>query len=259
MISIKTSSELAIMRENGHILAGILEELVEMAVAGTSTASLDRHAERRIREEGGEPAFPRFAGYPATINASRNEEVVHGVPSEKRILAEGDLFSIDIGMYRRGFCVDMATTVPIGDMTDDARRLLEVGEASLWNAIGAVRIGNRLSDVSHAVGAFVEEAGFHVVREYVGHGIGRALHEDPQIPNYGPPGRGPRLRPGMTLAIEPMVKVDDLPTRVAEDRWTVVTGSGGLSVHFEHTVALTETGVEVLTSNEEVSPDARGQ
>jgi len=258
MISIKTPSELAILRENGHILAAILDELTEMAVEGISTATLDRHAEARILEEGGEPAFPKFAGYPATINASLNEEVVHGVPSEESVLAEGDIFSIDIGMFRHGFCVDMATTVPIGRVTEDVERLLKVGEESLWNGIGAVKIGNRLSDVSHAVGSFVEQGGFHVVREYVGHGIGRALHEDPQIPNYGPPGRGARLRVGMVLAIEPMVKIDDLPTKVRDDRWTVVTGSGGLSVHFEHTVALTETGVEVLTSNKEVSPDARG-
>jgi len=258
MIPIKTPSELAVMRENGRVLAGILDELCELAVAGTTTASLDRHAESRIRAFGGEPAFPKFANYPATINASLNHEVVHGVPSEERVLEDGDLFSIDIGMYRDGFCVDMATTVPVGEVTEDARRLLDVGEASLWNAVGAVKIGNRLSDVSHAIGSTVKATGFFVVREWVGHGIGRALHEDPQIPNYGPPGRGVRLRPGMTLAIEPMVKVDDLPTRIAEDRWTVVTASGGLSVHFEHTVALTETGVEVLTSNKEVSPDARG-
>jgi methionyl aminopeptidase len=208
-------------------------------------------------EQGARPAFKGYEGYPATINASLNDEVVHGIPCSGRTLREGDLFSIDIGLVRDGLYVDMATTVTIGEVDEEARKLLEVGEASLWEGIGQVRIGNRLSDVSHAVGSFVEEAGFHVVREYVGHGIGRALHEDPQIPNYGPPGRGVRLRPGMTLAIEPMVKTDDLPTRVKDDQWTVVTGSGGLSVHFEHTVALTEDGVEVLTSKE-VSPGARG-
>jgi len=257
MIALKSPSELSILRENGRLLAEILGELCEEAVSGRTTAHLDRLAEQRIREAGGEPAFPKFAGFPGTINASLNEEVVHGVPSEERVLREGDILSIDIGLVRDGFCVDMATTIPIGTPSTEAEKLLTVGESSLWKGIGQVRMGHRLSDVSHAVGSFVEESGYFVVREYVGHGIGRALHEDPQIPNYGPPGRGVRLRPGMVLAIEPMVKTDDMPTRVAADRWTVVTGSGGLSVHFEHTVALTEEGPEVLTSKE-VKPGARG-
>jgi len=257
MISLKSPSELDVMRKNGAILASILEELREKAVPGQTTAFLDRLAEQRVRECGGEPAFPKFAGFPGTINASLNDEVVHGVPTEDRRLEEGDVFSIDIGLVREGFVVDAAITIPIGAVSEEAAKLLAVGEMSLWKGIGQVRMGNRLSDVSHAVGSFVEEAGFHVVREYVGHGVGRALHEDPQIPNYGPPGRGPRLSPGMTLAIEPMVKTDDLPTRVRDDRWTVVTASGGLSVHFEHTVAVTEEGAEVLTSKE-VSPGARG-
>jgi len=257
MIPLKTKAELAVLRENGAWLASILEELCAEAVAGQSTGHLNRLAERRIAEGGGEPAFPKFAGFPGAINASLNEEVVHGVPTDDRRLRDGDILSIDIGLIRGGLCVDMATTIPIGDVSQELQKLLGVGERSLWKGIGQVRIGNRLSDVSHAVGSFVEQAGFHVVREYVGHGIGRALHEDPQIPNYGPPGRGVRLRPGMVLAIEPMVKVDSLPTKVKEDRWTVVTGSGGPSVHFEHTVALTEDGVEVLTSKE-VSPGARG-
>jgi len=257
MISVKTAAELDVMRENGAILAEILGELCLKAIAGETTAALDRLAERRIREAGAEPAFPKFAGFPGTINASLNEEVVHGVPSDERRLSDGDVFSIDIGLVRHGFCADMATTIAIGEVGPEARRLLSIGERSLWKGIEQVRMGNRLSDVSHAVGSFVEEAGFHVVREYVGHGIGRALHEDPQIPNYGPPGRGPRLNPGMTFAIEPMVKVDAMPTKIKEDRWTVVTGSGGLSVHFEHTVAVTEEGVEVLTS-QEVNPGARG-
>ena len=181
------------------------------------------------------------------INTSLNEEVVHGVPSEERLLKQGDVFSIDIGMIRKGFCVDMATTVGVGAVGADVERLLAVGEESLWEGIKEVRIAKRLSDVSHAIGAYVESRGFHVVREYVGHGIGRDLHEDPQIPNYGPPGRGVRLRAGMTLAIEPMVKIDDQPTRVRDDQWTVVTATGGLSVHFEHTVAVTRDGAEVLT------------
>jgi methionyl aminopeptidase len=163
------------------------------------------------------------------------------------VLREGDVFSIDIGLLRDGLHVDVATTVAIGAIDDETRRLLEVGERSLWEGIGQVTIGNRLSDISHAIGSFVAEEGFHVVKEYVGHGIGRALHEDPQIPNYGPPGTGVRLKPGMSLAIEPMVKTDSLPTKVKADGWTVVTGSGGLSVHFEHTVVLTEDGAIVVT------------
>lgn len=248
MIAIKTKAELDIMRENGRILASILGELRSEVRPGRNTLFFDRLAERRIEESGGEPAFKVFAGFPATINASINEEIVHGVPSEKRILREGDLFSIDIGIYRKGFVADMATTVPVGQVSPAARRILEVGERSLWEGIKQVRIGRRLSDISHAIGSFVEKAGFYVVREYVGHGVGRALHEEPQIPNYGPPGRGVRLRAGMTFAIEPMVKTDDLPTEKEEgDPWAVRTASGGLSVHFEHTVAVTEDGPEVLT------------
>ena len=247
MIPLKTPDEIAVMQENGEILANILEALCAEVRPGRSTLYFDELAERRIVESGGEPAFKTFAGFPGTINASLNQEIVHGVPSAGRLLQDGEVFSIDIGMLRNGFCVDMARTVAVGAVEIDVRALLAVGEQSLWEGIKQVRIGNRLSDVSHAIGSFVEGAGFHVVREYVGHGIGRALHEDPQIPNYGPPARGIRLRSGMTLAIEPMVKLDGLPTRVLEDEWTVVTASGGLSVHFEHTVALTDEGVYVLT------------
>lgn len=247
MISIKTEEELAVMRENGRLLAEILGELVSEVRSNRSTAFFNRLAAERIVECGGESAFDRLAGFPGVINTSLNEEVVHGVPSEERLLKQGDVFSIDIGMIRKGFCVDMATTVGVGAVGADVERLLAVGEESLWEGIKEARIAKRLSDVSHAIGAYVESRGFYVVREYVGHGIGRDLHEDPQIPNYGPPGRGVRLRAGMTLAIEPMVKVDDQPTRVRDDQWTVVTATGGLSVHFEHTVAVTRDGAEVLT------------
>lgn len=235
------------MRENGLFLADILAELVAEVRPDRTTGFFNRLAADRIAACGGESAFDRLAGFPGVINTSINDEVVHGVPSEERVLHDGDLFSIDIGMVRKGFCVDMATTIGVGQIDSAAQRLLEVGEQSLWEGVREVRIAKRLSDVSHAIGAYVESRGFHVVREYVGHGIGRALHEDPQIPNYGPPGRGVRLRAGMTLAIEPMVKVDDLPTRVQDDEWTVVTATGGLSVHFEHTVAVTSDGAVVLT------------
>jgi methionyl aminopeptidase len=247
MIALKTPAEIAVMRENGRVLSEILEQLCQVVEPGRSTLFFDEMAERLIRECGGVPSFKGYSGYPATINASLNEEVVHGIPSSKRILREGDVFSIDIGLVREGMHVDMATTVPVGDVDEHARRMMDVGRNSLWEGIEQVKIGNRLSDISHAIGTYVEAAGFHVVKEYVGHGIGKVLHEDPQIPNYGPPGHGIRLQAGMALAIEPMIKVDALPTRVQQDRWTVVTGSGGLSVHFEHTIVLTEKGAIVVT------------
>ncbi len=247
MIALKSPSEMSVMQENGRTLADILSALCREVRAGRSTLYFDEIAESLIRDAGGIPSFKGYSGYPATINASINEEVVHGIPSASRTLTDGDLFSIDIGMMRDGLHVDMATTVPIGEVDDVARRLLDVGEHSLWEGIEQVKIGNRLSDISHAIGSYVESTGFYVVKEYVGHGIGRNLHEDPQIPNYGPPGHGVRLRPGMALAIEPMIKTDALPTQVQPDRWTVVTGSGGLSVHFEHTIVLTEHGAIVVT------------
>lgn len=247
MIELKSPAELAIMHENGQLLSQILRALCSRVQAGASTLEFDTLAEEMIRDNGAVPSFKGYLGYPATINASINEEVVHGIPSEKRTLREGDLFSIDIGLVRNGFHVDMAVTVPVGEVSEQAKRLLEAGESSLWEGIRQVRIGNRLSDISHAIGSFAEAAGFHVVKEYVGHGIGKVLHEDPQIPNYGPPGEGVRLRSGMALAIEPMLKVDPKPTRVLDDRWTVVTGSGGLAVHFEHTVVLNDEEAVVVT------------
>ncbi|MFC2081877.1 type I methionyl aminopeptidase [Candidatus Bipolaricaulota bacterium] len=247
MIAVKTQAQIDVMVENGRLLSHILASLRAEIRPGQTTARFDRLAEEIMVAEGAEPAFKGYEGYPATINASLNDEVVHGIPSVDRTLREGDLFSIDIGLVRDGMYVDMATTVAIGEVGEEARRLLEIGESSLWRGIKQVRIGNRLSDISHAIGSFVEAEGFHVVKEYVGHGIGEALHEDPQIPNFGPPGHGVRLAPGMAFAIEPMVKFDPLPTRIREDQWTVVTGSGGLSVHFEHTVVLTDGGVVVVT------------
>jgi len=247
MIELKSSEELAIMHENGQLLARILRALCERVRAGATTLEFDELAERMIRDLGAEPSFKGYMGYPATINASINEEVVHGIPSAERKLREGDLFSIDIGLVRNGFHADMAVTVPVGEVDEAAMRLLEVGKRSLWEGIRQVRIGNRLSDISHAIGSYAEAAGFYVVKEYVGHGIGKALHEDPQVPNYGPPGEGVRLRPGMALAIEPMLKVDPQPTRVLDDRWTVVTASGGLAVHFEHTVVLNDEEAIVVT------------
>jgi len=247
MITLKTPVQIAKMRENGRLLASCLREVCTHVSPGMNTERLDQLAEELIRKEGAIPAFKGYNGFPSTICASINEEVVHGIPSKKRVLNEGDILSIDIGLVKDGFYSDMATTLPVGKISQHAQHLLQVTEKSLWQGLEQVRIGNRLSDISHAIGAFVENEGLHVVTEYVGHGIGRELHEDPQIPNYGPPGRGPRLRSGMVFAIEPMVKVDPEPTRVLDDGWTVVTATGGLAAHFEHTVALTDTGLEILT------------
>jgi len=247
MIAIKSEQEITILRANGKLLAGVLAEVAAAAREGVSTFELDELAEQRIREAGAEPAFKGYRGYPATLCTSINEQVVHGIPSRDRILSRGDLLSVDVGLEKDGLFVDMATTVAIGTTDPSALRLLEITEQSLWEGISQVTMGNRLSDVSHAIGSYVEREGFYVVREYVGHGIGRKLHEDPQIPNYGPPGQGPRLKPGMVLAIEPMVKVDPEPTKLETDDWTVTTGSGGLAAHFEHTVLVTENDAEVLT------------
>ncbi len=247
MILIKTPDEIETMRRNGAILASVLDAVCEKVTPGRSTAYLDRLAEEMIRKAGAKPAFKGYHGFPATLCTSINEEVVHGIPSEERILVEGDILSIDVGLMRDGFYADMATTVPVGRIGEEAEHLLSVTKESLWRGIKQVKIGNRLSDISHTIGSYVESEGLFVVKEYVGHGIGKNLHEDPQIPNYGPRGRGPRLQVGMVFAIEPMVKTDPDPTRVLDDGWTVVTATGGLAAHFEHTVALTERGVDVLT------------
>ncbi len=249
MIVVKSQAELEIMRENGRLLARTLEAVCGVAAPGTTTARLDALAEDLIRQGRARPAFKGYRGFPATICTSINEEVVHGIPSRSTVLREGDILSIDIGLVRDGLFADMATTVPIGVINRTARRLLAVTRDSLWKGIEQVTIGNRLSDISHAIGTYVEQAGFHVVREYVGHGIGRELHEDPQIPNYGSPGHGPRLRAGMVFAIEPMVKVSPGPTRVLENGWTV--RADGLAAHFEHTIAVTEDGADILTGGGE--------
>jgi len=251
MIQLKTPSEIAILRENGRILASIIHTVCQDVAPGRSTASLDQLAERLICEAGAKPAFKGYQGYPATLCTSINHEVVHGIPSEKRRLQEGDILSIDVGLLREGLYADMAVTVAVGEVDDAAQQLLRITEQALWLGIEQVTIGNRLSDISHAIGTYVEREGLSVVKEYVGHGIGKELHEDPQIPNYGPPGQGLRLRAGMVFAIEPMVKTDSEPTKLLDNDWTVVTSTGGLAAHYEHTVALTQTGVDVLTQGGE--------
>ncbi|MCI2425764.1 type I methionyl aminopeptidase [Candidatus Acetothermia bacterium] len=248
MIAVKTSGEMAVLRENGATLAAIVQRLRSKIKPGISTAYLDNIAAELIREQGAIAAFKGYRDFPATICASINEEIVHGIPSTKRVLRDGDIISIDIGLIRNGFYADMAITVPVGEVSLQARKLILITQAALSRGINQVKIGNRVSDISHAIGRCIEGAGFYPVKEYAGHGIGRELHEDPSIPNYGLPNQGgAMLRAGMVLALEPMAKTDSLPVRVMPDGWTVVTATRGLAAHCEHMVALTEDGVEVLT------------
>ncbi len=236
------------MRRAGRIVAETRQRVAEAVRPGVTTEQLDRIAEERIIAEGATPSFKGYRGFPATICASINEEVVHGIPG-RRSLRDGDLVSLDFGAIWEGYHADSALTVFCGEPpSDQAEKLVRVTEEALEAGISQILAGGRLSDIGHAVQQVVEGAGFSVVREYVGHGIGQSLHEDPQIPNYGVPGRGPELRPGMVLAVEPMVNLGGWETRQLADGWTVVSADGSLSAHFEHTIALTEDGPEVLTA-----------
>jgi methionyl aminopeptidase len=251
MIVYKSPSEVDRIRAAGRIVAGTIDRVLSKVRPGVTTAFLDSVAEEYILERGATPSFKGYRGFPASICTSLNDEIVHGIPSDKRVLKEGDLLSLDFGAIWEGFHADSAVTVFVGDPpSSEAEKLVRVTEEALEAGIAQIRPGGRLSDISHAVQQVVEGAGFSVVREYVGHGVGRNLHEDPQIPNYGPPGRGPEMRPGLVIAVEPMVNVGDWPTRVLADDWTVVTEDGSLSAHFEHTIAVTEDGHEVLTARE---------
>lgn len=235
------------MREAGRIVGQVLRELSGMVQPGMTTADLDREAERMIRDAGAIPTFKGYHGYPASICASVNDEVVHGIPGNRR-LKEGDIIGIDCGATYLGYVGDSAVTVPVGAISDDVKRLIKITEQSLYEAIEKCRVGNRLGDVCNAVQAFVEPLGYGIVRNYCGHGIGRAMHEEPQVPNYGRPGTGPVLREGWVIAIEPMINLGHQDVRVLSDGWTVVTKDGRPSAHFEHTVAITEEGPQILTS-----------
>jgi methionyl aminopeptidase len=249
MIIYKSAEEIARMRKAGRIVAGTIDRVVAAVRPGIATADLDAVAEAYIDEQGAIPSFKGYKGYPASICASINEEVVHGIPSPKRLLAEGDILSLDFGAIWEGFHADSALTMFVGDPPSaEAEKLVRVTEEALEAGISQIVAGARLSDVGAAVQQVAEGAGFSVVREYVGHGIGRNLHEDPQIPNYGEPGRGPLIKPGLVVAVEPMVNIGGWETRVLADDWTVVTEDGSLSAHFEHTIAVTEDGREVLTA-----------
>lgn len=248
MIVCRSAAELQRMHAANQLVARILQKLAGAVRAGVTTAELDALAERLVREAGAEPAFKGYRGYPATLCASINQEVVHGIPSSSRTLKAGDIVSLDMGVKLGGFFGDSAVTVPVGEVPERTQELLRVTQEALERAIAEVRVGGRLSDIGHAVQQWVEAHGFSVVREFVGHGIGERLHEEPQIPNYGQPGRGPRLAEGMVLAIEPMVAMGRPDVKVLGDGWTAVTKDGSLAAHFEHTVAVTASGPLVLTA-----------
>jgi len=256
VIVCKSAAEIGKMREASMLVAEVLAELAAQVQPGVTTLELDVEAERLVRAAGAEPAFKGYRGYPCTLCASTNDEVIHGIPS-KRSLVEGDIISLDMGVKLNGFFGDSAVTVPVGRISDDASALLRVTRESLDKGIGQVRPGGRVSDIGHAIQAHVEAGGFSVVREFVGHGIGASLHEEPQIANYGEPGRGPRLAEGMVLAIEPMVNLGRAAVQVLGDGWTAVTRDGSLSAHFEHTVAVTKDGPLVLTQPSAVGRGVR--
>ena len=236
------------MRRSGHIVRQVLETVRDEVAPGKTTMDLERVAERKIKELGAKPAFKGYYDYPCVLCTSVNDEIVHGIPSERRVLKKGDIVSIDCGVVLDGFYGDSAITVPVGDeVSPDLQKLLEVTRESLEHGIKAAQIGNTVGDVGAAVQQVVEANGFSVVREFVGHGIGTKLHEDPQVPNYGTPGHGARLRDGMVLAIEPMVNAGRPETRLLNDKWTAVTEDGSYSAHFEHCVAVTKNGPVVLT------------
>jgi len=246
MIICRSAAEIERLRRSGRMARGLLLELQERAQPGVSTLELEKYIEKRIAQLGAKPAFKGYRGYPCCLCASVNSEVIHGIPSE-RSLKKGDILSLDLGVVVDGYYGDSAITVPVGEIPDSTQRLLRVTQEALQLAIDQARLGNRLGDISATVQQHVEENGYSVVREFVGHGIGRQLHEDPQVPNFGQPGHGPALKQGMVLAIEPMVNAGGAAVRVLADNWTAVTADGTLSAHFEHMVAVSRNGPDILT------------
>ncbi|MBS1232819.1 MAG: map [Nitrospirae bacterium] len=246
MIILKSPEEVEKMTQSCLVVAKALDYLKDMVTPGVSTSELEQFADAYIRSNNAVPAFKGYRGYPASICTSINNEVIHGIPSD-RVLEEGDIVGIDLGVYKDGFYGDAASTFAVGKITPDAEKLLQITEESLYLGIEYARKNNRVSDISHAIQKHIESNGFSVVRAFVGHGIGRDLHEDPQVPNFGLPGRGPRLRSGITLAIEPMVNAGRHEVVVLDDGWTAVTMDGTLSAHFEHTILVTEDQPKILT------------
>ncbi len=246
MIVIKSNKEIELMQESGQIVALVHETVKKAIKPGITTAELDAIAEALIRENGAIPSFKGYGGFPGSICASVNDQVIHGIPGEI-VLREGDIISIDVGALKNGYHADAARTHPVGKVSEAAAELIKVTEESFFEGLKYCRKGYRLSDVSHAIQKYSEDRGYGVVRDFVGHGVGRNLHEDPPIPNYGPPGRGPRLEAGMVLAIEPMINQGDFRVKVLDDEWTVVTLDGRLSAHYEHTVVITDSEPILLT------------
>ncbi len=251
MIILKSPREIELIRAGGRIIGEAIEMLQDLVKPGVSTKEIDLEVEGLIRTRGARPAFKGYRGFPATVCVSINEEVVHGIPSPHRRLKEGDIVGLDLGCIVDGYYADAAVTLPVGEIAPDVQRLLDVTRESLDKGIAQARPGNRLGDISHTIQGYVEGHGFSVVRAFVGHGIGRALHEDPQIPNFGEAGRGPLLRAGMCVAIEPMVTMGTWDVRILDDGWTAVTADGSLAAHFEHTIAITEDGPVILTTGAE--------
>ncbi len=246
-ITIKSEREISRMREAGKILADVHDKLEEIIAPGISTLDIDRKGEELIRKAGCIPSFLNYEGYPASICVSVNDEVVHGIPTDSRKLEEGDIVSLDAGVIYEGYHSDAARTYGVGTISEESKRLIEITRLSFYEGIKNAYAGNHLHDISAAIQKFVEKNGFSVVRDLVGHGVGAQLHEEPQIPNYKPVGRGPKLRPGMTLAIEPMVNAGDWKIWILEDDWTVVTRDGSNSAHYENTILITEGEPEILS------------
>jgi methionyl aminopeptidase len=253
-IVLKSKEEIELMRQAGRIVARALEAIRKEAKAGVSTGALNDIAEDVLKQYGAEPVFKDYPNhksggppFPATITASVNEELVHGIPGYDKVLREGDLLSVDCGAYYKGWVGDAAVTIPVGKVSEEARRLVEVTEQALQEGIAQARLNNRTEDISAAIQAYVEQHGYNVVRDYTGHGVGRNMHEDPQVPNFGQPGRGAPLKRGMTIALEPMVNIGTWETKLLEDGWTVVTADGKLSAHVEHSLAITDGTPDILT------------
>ena len=247
MITLKSGEEIIRMRDAGRIAAIAREIGGECVREGVTTAQIDREIKKCILSHGAKPSFLGYGGFPASACISVNEEIIHGIPSSSRILKNGDLVKIDVGAFYKGYHGDCAATFTVGEVSEEAKKLVEVTKQSFYEGVAAIKDGARIGDVGAAIESYVKKFGFTVVRDYIGHGIGRSLHEDPEVPNYGNAGHGPRLRPGMTLAIEPMVNAGDFKVRVLDDEWTVVTKDGKLSAHYENTVAITDNGVLILT------------
>lgn len=247
--------EISTIRKSNQIVAKILAELGKMITPGVQTKELDEYAELRIKEMNAIPAFKGYRGYPASLCTSINEEIVHGIPSSRR-LRDGDIISLDFGVLYEGFYGDAAVTYPVGEITPKAKKLIKAAEETFYKGMEQMKPGKRISDISFAIQSHVESQGFSVIRAFVGHGIGLSLHEEPQVPNFGPPGRGPKLKSGVVLAIEPMIAMGDWDVEILDDNWTAITRDRSLSAHYEHTVAITQKGPEILSLSDEEKKNA---